>query len=136
MTDPDWNLRKISEERKRERGENIKRYNDESKKQLMDRVHKKMQTAFIGSLAKMEDAFGFLWGMFEDDLDEDEKEIIDVLEKAGFDKSFFRQKWDEARTNILHNGNNQSRSLQQEIEQYSVTWNRHSLRIPVKEKNN
>jgi len=130
----DSQLRNLSAERKRVAAENKARISEAAKQKLLDNAHKKMQTTFIGSLNQFEKKFGFLWGYKDKtkELTEDELELKDILEEEGFGEDFFRRYWEEARTAILHNGNTQSRSLQDEIGQHSIAYNRHTLTMPVK----
>tara|TARA_R110002012_G_scaffold200610_3_gene369580 strand:+ start:1242 stop:1565 length:324 start_codon:yes stop_codon:yes gene_type:complete len=84
-----------------------------SKKRLINNLTKKFNTTTIGSLAAFEDSFGFLWGHGKpySDLDDDEK--------------YYRDLWSEARTKILDLGNSNSRAAQNEVGQYTLTWNRY-----------
>ena len=98
--------------------EQTKKYNDEkyresSKKRLMKNVERKFKTTMIGALASFEKYFGDLWG-------HDEGELSDEQIKM-------KQFWEQARTEILNNGNSQLRIAQEEIAQYTMTWNRYHI---------
>lgn len=98
-----------------------KRYNESSQKRLLRILEKKLQTSFIGALSQFEQFFGHLWGHRRD-----ESELTpEQLE--------MRDKWNQARTFILNNGNNQIRAIQSELSQYTVSWNRfhYDMTLPV-----
>jgi len=109
--------------------EQTKKYNDEkyresSKKRLMKNVERKFKTTMIGAPASFEKYFGDLWG-------HDEGELSDEQIKM-------KQFWEQARTEILNNGNSQLRIAQEEIAQYTMTWNRYHIDFvlsPTKEDN-
>jgi len=61
-------------------------------KLLIDNIYKKFQTTMIGSLARFENIFGYLW---ENDTKEADR---------------FAEMWEYARNSILNNGNKQARS--------------------------
>jgi len=68
---------------------------------FLNQACKRIQTTMIGSLSKMENSFGHLWGHFkEGPLTEQEENFADL--------------WDETRNSILNQGNAQIRNLQQE----------------------
>lgn len=97
-----------------------KKYNESSQKRLFKIVEKKLQTSFIGALSQFEEAFGSLWGR-----DKDDSELTNSEREA-------RKLWNQVRTNILNNGNNQIRAVQNELNQYTVTWN--AYRYEYKDK--
>ena len=68
--------------------------------QLLYSVQKKFQTTMIGALARFEESFGYLW------------------ENNHKDREMFEQKWDDARNNILNNGNKQLRAALNEISDF------------------
>lgn len=108
-------FRQLREEIKKKNQES---YKENSKKRLINNIDKKFKTTMIGSLAVFEKYFGKLWGHGEHTLTEEQKE--------------FRQLWDEARTDILNNGNTQMRIAQEEIAQYTMTWNRYKTEFIIK----
>ena len=89
------------------------KYKDNSKRRLANILKKKFDTTIIGSLAAFEDRFGELWGhgMAIDDLDEDQL--------------YWRELWMETRSKVLDNGNANLRAAQNEISQYTLSWNRY-----------
>ena len=94
-------------------------YEKESKNRLSNIIEVKIKTAFIGAISQFEENFGFLWGHGEtDELEEDQK----IMKEA----------WDRTRTSILNNGNNQIRAASNEIDLYTVNWERHTMQLPVK----
>tara|TARA_Y100000356_G_C11233206_1_gene276212 strand:- start:439 stop:813 length:375 start_codon:yes stop_codon:yes gene_type:complete len=107
-------LRNLREEIKKKNEES---YKENSKKRLINNIDKKFKTTMIGSLAVFEKYFGALWGHGDSNITDEQKH--------------FRQLWEEARTDILNNGNTQMRIAQEEIAQYSMTWNRYKTEFIV-----
>lgn len=107
-----------AQQKQREVKEN--RYKEKSKKRLSNIVSTKIKTSFIGAISSCEEHFGFLWGhgKEEQDLDENESAMRDI--------------WENARANILDNGNTQLRATINEINNYAISWERYHLDIPVK----
>ena len=70
-------------------------------------------TTIIGSLAAFEERFGDLWGhgLPIAELDEDQR--------------YWRDLWMETRSKVLDNGNANLRAAQNEISQYTMSWNRY-----------
>lgn len=103
-------FRKKSNERRTSREE---KYKDNSKRRLLNVIKKKFDTTIIGALAAFEDQFGELWGhgLPEDQLDEDQR--------------YWKEAWMEARAKVLDNGNANLRAAQNEIAQYTLSWNRY-----------
>ena len=89
------------------------KYKDNSKRRLLNTVKKKFDTTIIGALAAFEEQFGELWGhgIPEENLDEDQ--------------IYWKEAWAEARAKILDNGNANLRAAQNEISQYTLSWNRY-----------
>lgn len=96
------------------------RYKDKSKKRLSNIVSTKIKTSFIGAISSCEDYFGFLWGHGkpEDDLDENELAMREI--------------WENVRAQILDNGNTQLRASINEINNYSISWDRYHMELPIK----
>ena len=88
-------------------------YKDNSKRRLLNNIKKKFDTTIIGSLAAFEEKFGELWGhgLPAGELDEDQ--------------IYWREVWADARSRILDNGNANLRAAQNEIAQYTLSWNRY-----------
>tara|TARA_B100000029_G_C17523350_1_gene940756 strand:- start:94 stop:459 length:366 start_codon:yes stop_codon:yes gene_type:complete len=93
--------------------ESDNRYKESSKRRLSNILKKKFDTTIIGSLAAFEERFGELWGhgLPIDDLDEDQQ--------------YWRDLWMETRSKVLDNGNANLRAAQNEISQYTLSWNRY-----------
>ena len=98
---------KLEEQRKQ-------RYQEESKKRLMDIIEKKIKTTMIGALDSIENNFGFLWNEYSDE----------AMKMRGV--------YDKVRNEILDRGNNQIRNIRIELEQYSVEWLRYHMTLPVR----
>ena len=88
-------------------------YTDNSKRRLLKILKKKFDTTIIGSLAAFEAKVGDLWGhgLAMNDLDEDQR--------------YWRDVWMETRSKVLDNGNSNLRAAQNEIAQYTLSWNRY-----------
>lgn len=95
---------------------------EESRKRLDKIISQKMQTTFIGAISAFESNFGFLWGSGKKELTEEEQALFNI--------------WQRVRTDILNNGNNQLRALRNELQNHSVSWNRHTLTIKAEEDQN
>jgi len=99
---------------------------NEQKRKLNDKqrleynITKKIKTTMIGALATFEDFFGDLWGI-DKNLDELSEAEMKCLED-----------WNEARKEILNNGNVQIRAAQDEISEYDTEWNRYKIDFIVK----
>ena len=96
------------------------RYAEESRKRLDKIISTKLNTTFIGALSSFEKNFGFLWG-------HDKKESERTVEE----KQLF-EIWQNVRTEVLNNGNNQLRSLRNELQNHNISWNRHTLVMTAK----
>jgi len=117
MTDKYFDMKKQVDDRKKRQDE---AYKDNSKKRLLINIEKKFKTTMIGALSKFEAIFGYLWGHDKDG----------PLTKLELE---MKRKWEEARTQILDNGNNNLRAAQQEIAQYTLSWNRYRTEFIVKQ---
>jgi hypothetical protein len=73
---------------------------DREIEELLNYISKRFQTTMIGSLAKFEESFGYLW---EDD------------SKNG---DHYYDIWQETRNSILNNGNHQMRVALDELSEY------------------
>lgn len=106
--------------RDRARADNENKYREGCKKRLLQNIERKFKTTIIGSIAAVEESFGYLWGhgIPEDELTSEQK--------------VFRAKWSDLRTGILNNGNNNLRGAQDEIAQYSTVWEGYRTEFIVK----
>ncbi len=101
------------------RNEEQQRYQEASLLRLQRIIEKKMTTTFIGALARFETYFGQLWGHRRDRGELSEQELA------------WRELWEQCRTEVLNNGNNQLRAVEAELALYTVWWKRHQLNLPV-----
>lgn len=89
-------------------------HKENSKRRLLYNIERKFKTTMIGALDRFEKVFGFLWGNnHNNQLTQDEEEMLDM--------------WEDVRTQILDNGNNNMRAAQQEIAQYTLTFNNYTV---------
>lgn len=70
---------------------------NDTQQDLINRIYKNFQTTMIGSLARFEEKFGFLW-------EQDHK-----------DQAKYEDLWEDARNSILNNGNKQARAALDDI---------------------
>lgn len=87
-----------------------------SKNRLFEASKKKIQTTMIGAIASLEKSLGFLW---EGDGDQHEE---------------FRIIFQELRSEILDRGNTQIRNLENEFLNYEISWKKHTINLPFKER--
>ena len=107
------------------REENQSRQEQSSKKRLIGSVERKFKTTMIGALASFEERFGSAWGHG--------KETADLTAEESENRGI----WNDVRTDILNKGNNQLRAAQEEIAQYTMTWDKYRTEFLVnKESNN
>ena len=99
------------------RSDSGEKYQESSKRRLSNIIKKKFNTTIIGSLAAFEDQFGDLWGhgLPISDLDEDQR--------------YWRDAWMDTRSKVLDNGNSNLRAAQNEVAQYTFSWNRYVTRF-------
>jgi hypothetical protein len=64
---------------------------------IKEEIKKKILTATIGSLARFEKYFGYLWGHGKENITQQEEAMLDL--------------WEEARYEILNLGNQQIRTI-------------------------
>ena len=95
------------------------KYKEKSKKRLSNIISTKMRTSFIGPISTCETHFGFLWGHGKNESDLTENEIA------------MREIWENIRAEILDNGNAQLRSANNEIGNYSISWNRYRVDLSI-----
>lgn len=97
---------------------------EQSRRRLQKIVETKLRTSFIGAIAEVEESIGRqLWGH---GLPEDE---------CSAEQLRWRAVWEATRKEILNNGNNQLRAANNELTQYDVKWNRCSVTLPVRGRN-
>lgn len=111
--DYDDDFTEFKHQSKKRRTDSDNTYKDNSKRRLLNILKKKFDTTIIGSLAAFEERFGDLWGhgLSMNDLDEDQR--------------YWRDVWMETRSKVLDNGNSNLRAAQNEIAQYTLSWNRY-----------
>ena len=107
-----------AQQKQREMKDN--KYKDKSKKRLSNIVSTKIKTSFIGAISSCEEHFGFLWGHGKNEEELDENELA------------MREIWENVRAGILDNGNTQLRATINEINNYSITWERYHVDLPIK----
>lgn len=91
---------------------------DGDKNRLLTIITNKMRTTNIGDIAAVEKYFGFLWGHREyRELTPEEQDL--------------KEKWEACRKEMLDKGNKQIRNIKEELELYTIEWNRYRLSLPV-----
>jgi hypothetical protein len=106
------NFRKIIAAREEDRKEAARQYNIQCKERLKRTMETKIRTTMIGALSAVEERFGKQWGQGKPRHALTGEEIN--MERV----------WEDLRTKILNNGNNQLRAALAEIDQYEISWNR------------
>lgn len=79
--------------------------NKSSRKSIIHQLAKRFETTIIGSLARIENNFGYLWNHNSD------KELTEQQQK-------FEDLWEFTRTSILNHGNKQMREAIDDVLQY------------------
>lgn len=109
---------KLKRQHAENRARNEAKFKELSKKRLLQNVITKMKTVMIGSLARFEQEFGHLWGVGKKGpLTQDEAEMALI--------------WQKVRTEILDLGNNNIRAAEQEIAQYTMSWERNKTELII-----
>ena len=116
-------MRRQSDVRRVDAENRIRTRSDKSKGKFADIVSKKFQTTFIGALSAFEKEFGHLWG--------NDKKPAD---RTPQEQEYYRR-WQQVRTVVLNNGNNNARAVLNELRQYSMTWQGYSMDFHVGENN-
>ena len=98
------------------------KYKEKSKKRLSNIISTKIKTSFIGSISACENQLGFLWGHGKEESELTENEIA------------MKDIWENIRAKILDNGNSQLRAAINELNHYSIEWDRYHLDISIQEK--
>jgi hypothetical protein len=111
-----YKYKKIVAERDRKAKAN---FNRASKQQLIKCVISKLRTTFIGDLDEFEKAFGYLWGI-------DEEEISPEQEKL-------KELWLRVRNRILDKGNDHIRNFKKQMGHYNIEWKPYHINLQVKE---
>lgn len=71
---------------------------------IVQNIQKRFQTAMIGSLARVEDYFGFIWGHDDDNVTNEQLENLDL--------------WEELREEILDHCNYQMRCALNDLKNF------------------
>lgn len=118
--DPEARLRRVT--RDRTLAETVaadRRFAEDSRRQLLAVVKKKVTTSFIGALSRIEQRFGHLWGHGKGE------------SQCTPDEWTWRLVWEALRQDVLTNGNNQVRAVEKEFDQYEVRWHRFQTTLPA-----
>ena len=94
------------------------REKEAAKDRLLRVATKKVQTTMIGAISTIEKCLDFLW---DDDNPTPEQEKL-------------RNIFEEMRSEILDRGNTQIRNLENEFQNYDVTFKRYTISLPIKER--
>lgn len=125
MNEIEARLRRVTKDRnERESKASNAKYLQESLARLRKIVIKKMTTAFIGAMAKFETHIGTeLWGHGL------------PAHKCTPDQLAWREVWQNCRNEILNHGNHQARSVEAELEQYTISWDRYQTKLGGRSSN-
>ena len=106
---------------KNQRETNLAKHAVHDKNMLSQHITAKLKTTMIGALAKFEGEFSYLWT----------PEIEgDSLTDEQLD---YKERWQFVRTEILNLGNAQLRAALQEIDQYTIKYNKHEYTFVITE---
>lgn len=105
---------KIKAKRDKILKEKEEKFKNDSRNRLRKISSTKIRTTMIFALEVIERYFGPLW---QEDLPNSEQ---------------FKEKFEQARKEILDKGNDQIRNLEIEFDQYNVEWLRFRYQLPVK----
>jgi len=94
---------------------------ENSKKQLVDMLEKRLKTTFIGAISSFENAFGYMWGHNKKNTDRNEHE-----------KDMYNL-WMQTRNEILNKSNVQSRAIIEDLRNYTVKFNMYKIVMRTKE---
>lgn len=99
---------------------NLEKAEANSKRKFATSLKTKFKTTMVGSLVKIEEIFGDLWGHNKpyNELDEFEKEM--------------RERWELVRTEILNKGNQQLRYALDELSRHRISYEGYKFDLPVK----
>lgn len=90
-----------------------------SRESLKKLVAKRIQTTMIGALAAIEEKFKDFWTPKDGDkMTEEQQSLYNIFQ--------------EIRSSILDNGNNQIRLLEKDIEQFDVEARQYTIQLKVK----
>ena len=98
------------------------KYKEKSKKRFVSILSTKMKTSFIGAISSCEKNFGFLWGHGKEESELSEQEFQ------------MREIWENVRAEILDNGNSQLRASINEVNNYTVHWNRFQVNFNLSDE--
>ena len=119
-----WNeLERAARYEKDQAAQSQERLKEQSRQRLLKIISTKMRTAFIGALSAFEVRFGELWGHGKD------------VSELTREQKARRQMWEEARQNILNNGNGQLRALELELALYEILWKRYQTTLSLSDSN-
>lgn len=93
----------------------MKNNNYSSRRQIIEQIETRFRTIMIGALARFEKEFGGLWNNNHDPSNDQEL--------------YFRDKWEDLRSDILDHGNNQMRQGLEELTEYLNTVEKYRLQV-------
>ena len=120
--DKEYNYDDLIRSSRKYKADKDKKFNDNSKERLLKIARKKIETTMIGALSSIEEHFGFLWAEDSPYSEEEKALMLDMYNKV--------------RSEILDKGNTQSRNVDAELSQYEVKWQKYTMVIPVKPREN
>jgi hypothetical protein len=97
-----------------------KQQEETAKRRFAKILETKLKTTMIGSISAFEKLFGSLWGNGKDIRELNQSELK------------WYELWQNVRTTILNNGNNQLRALMEELQQYTLEWNKYQTSFIVR----
>jgi hypothetical protein len=99
---------------------------NKEEKQLLYSIETKLTTLMIGSIARFENSFGYLWNNGDDPMNDTQE--------------MFRQKWEDLRIDLLNHGNYQIRLANNQIVDFFEKPNKYKYKYtfinPEKKRDN
>jgi hypothetical protein len=86
-----------------------------NRRQIVEQMEKRFKTIMIGALARFENEFGYLWNGDED--------------PSNGQEAYFRDKWEDLRSDLLDHGNAQIRNGIQDLNNYLNQVDKYHLKI-------
>lgn len=86
-----------------------------SRRHIIEQLEKRFKTVMIGALARFENEFGYLWNNND--------------EPSSGQEAYFRDKWEDLRSDLLDHGNDQMRNGIEDLNRYLNGVEKYHLQI-------
>ncbi len=100
----------------------MRRKNNHNNRHLLNKLETRFKTVMIGSLSRIEDRLGFLWGHNKDEpLTEQQEKFLDI--------------WEDLRNDILNHGNHHSREGLDDVEEFLQNQDEYTYKFYMNRRN-